>query len=178
MGYPTINKFDVKFIERTNEILTTYDGNNDFTLLINSLLGLIFIPHEFQNKGHNFKVKFLKKSISEYEKLTDIFSGVVQLTNEVGGVFEQKKFYYKPKDIEQTIHTTTIGCLLKLFRNAIAHQNIIPVAEGENWHGIVVKNYKNSAEKKKNNFNFEAFLTQKDVQVLSTLISDEYLLNN
>jgi hypothetical protein len=50
MGYPTIDKFDIKFIERTKQNVKDYDKQNKFTHLINSLVGLIFIPNEFNKK--------------------------------------------------------------------------------------------------------------------------------
>ncbi len=177
MGYPTIDKFDIKFIQRTKENVAEFKGNNKFTHLLNSLVGLIFVPHEFNNKGKTFKENFLKKSVSEYKTLSDIFSGTTQLTNEQGQQFQQRKFFYKTKAGDQTIQTTTVGDLVRLFRNAIAHQNITPVAEGDYWKGIIVKNYKNQTDRKNDNFNFEAFLNQKEVRLFATLISDEYLKN-
>lgn len=51
MGYPTIDKFDIKFIERTKQNVKEFDKPNKFTHLINSLVGLIFIPNEFHKKG-------------------------------------------------------------------------------------------------------------------------------
>lgn len=177
MGYPTIDKFDIKFIQRTKENVAEFNGDNKFTHLLNSLVGLIFVPHEFNNKGKTFKVNFLKKSIYEYQALTEIFSGVTQLTNEQGQQFQQRKFFYITKAGEQTIQTTTVGDLVRLFRNSIAHQNITPVAEGNYWKGIIVKNYKNQTDRANDNFNFEAFLSQKEVLQFATLISDEYLKN-
>ena len=43
MGYPTIDKFDIKFIERTKQNVSEFDKTNKFTHLINSLVGLIFV---------------------------------------------------------------------------------------------------------------------------------------
>ncbi|WP_161805860.1 HEPN family nuclease [Pedobacter sp. Hv1] len=51
MGYPTIDQFDIKFIERTKQNVASFSGPNKFTHLLNSLIGLIFVPHEFNNKG-------------------------------------------------------------------------------------------------------------------------------
>lgn len=177
MGYPTIDKFDIKFIQRTKENVAGFDGDNKFTHLLNSLVGLIFVPHEFNNKGKTFKENFLKKFVSDYKTLSDIFTGDVQLTNEQGQQFKQRKFFYKTPTGEQTIQTTTVGDLVRLFRNSIAHQNITPVAEGNYWKGIIVKNYKNKNDRANDKFNFEAFLNQKEVRLFATLISDEYLKN-
>lgn len=178
MGYPTIDKFDIKFIQRTKENVAKFNGDNKFTHLLNSLIGLVFVPHEFNNKGRKFKDNFLNKPISDYPTLTKIFSGVILLTDEQGQQFQQRKYYYiNNEGQEQTIQTTTVGNLVRLFRNSIAHQNITPVAEGEYWKGIIVKNYKNKADTIAGNFNFEAFLNQKEVRLFATFISDEYLKN-
>ena len=179
MGYPTIDKFDIKFIQRTKANVKGFTGDNKFTHLLNSLIGLVFVPHEFNNKGRRtFKVNFLNKSISDYPILSRIFVGNVQLTNEQGQQFQQRKFYYRDNaGQEQTIQNTTVGNLVRLFRNSIAHQNITPVAEGNYWKGIIVKNYKNKTDTANDNFNFEAFLNQKEVRLFATLIADEYLKN-
>ena len=179
MGYPTIDKFDIKFIQRTKENVKTFQGDNKFTHLLNSLVGLIFVPHEFNNKGkRTLKVNFLDKTISDYTILSKIFSGEIDLTNEQGQVFKQRKFFARDNAGQQlTIQTCTIGNLVRLFRNAIAHQNITPVAEGNYWKGIIVKNYINQKDYKNDNFNFEAFLNQKEVRLFATLIADEYIKN-
>ena len=41
----------------------------------------------------------------------------------------------------------------------------------------IVKNYKNKADTASGNFNFEAFLNQKEVRLFATLIADEYVKN-
>ena len=65
MGYPTIDKFDIKFIERTKQNVKEFDKLNKFTHLINSLVGLIFIPNEFHKKGRRtYKVDFLNSFIA------------------------------------------------------------------------------------------------------------------
>lgn len=179
MGYPTIDKFDIKFIERTKANIKTFNKPNKFTHLINSLIGLIFIPNEFNKKGkRKYKIDFLNKPIADYKQIVEIFSGKENLTDEQHNVFVQKKFFCKDNNnIQQSIETTTVGNLLRLFRNGIAHQNITPVAEGDYWKGIIVRNYKNRDDEKNGNFNFESYLNQKELRLFATFIADEYIRN-
>ena len=179
MGYPTIDKFDIKFIERTKANVKTFKSPNKFTHLINSLLGLIFIPNEFNKKGkRKYKIDFLNKPISDYKELTEIFTGHVDLMDEQHISFIQQKFFFRNnQNLEQTLETTLVGDLLRLFRNGIAHQNIIPVADGDYWRGIIVRNYKNQKDEKIGNFNFETFLNQKELRLFATFIADEYIRN-
>ena len=179
MGYPTIERFDIKFIERTKDNVKEFDKPNSFTHLINSLVGLIFIPNEFYKKGRRtYKIDFLNRFISEYPTLVTIFSKQETLTNEQGIQFQQRKFFYKNKNgIHKTIDNTTVGDLVRLFRNGIAHSNITPVAEGDYWKGIIVKNFETSAKERTNDFNFETYLNQKELRLFATFIADEYLEN-
>jgi hypothetical protein len=179
MGYPTIDKFDIKFIERTKENLKEPDLPNSFTHLINSLIGLVFIPNEFHRKGkRTYIVDFLNRPISEYEKLSKIFSGEVTLSDEFGEPFQQLKFFRKnSNNNRKTIEETTVGNLVRLFRNGIAHSNITPVAEGEHWRGIIVKNFENQEKEDTNDFNFEVYLNQRELNIFATFIAEEYLNN-
>jgi len=178
MGYPTIDKFDIKFIERTKANVKSFKSPNKFTHLINSLLGLIFIPNEFNKKGtRKYKIDFLNNFISDYKELTGIFTGQVELMDEDNNLFMQHKFCYKTKNIEQSIETTTVGDLLRLFRNGIAHQNIVPIADGAYWKGIIVRNYKNQKDEKNGDFNFETFLNQKELRLFATFIANQYIQN-
>ena len=179
MGYPTIDKFDIKFIERTKANVRSFKSPNKFTHLINSLLGLIFIPNEFNKKGkRKYKIDFLNKPISEFEQLSKIFTGQSNLTDEQFQPFIQEKFYFKNnRNIEQSTDNTTVGELLRLFRNGIAHQNIIPVAEGDYWKGIIVRNYRNKKDEKNKDYNFETYLNQNELRLFATFIADEYIKN-
>jgi hypothetical protein len=179
MGYPTIDKFDIKFIERTKENLSEFKPSYNFTHLINSLVGLIIIPNEFNKKGkRTFKFDFLNKPISDYKTLSRIFTGEVTLINEQGNKFQQRKFFTKDKNENpKTIEETTIGELVRLFRNGIAHSNITPVADGLNWKGIIVKNFKSAAKEKVDDYNFEAYLSQNELLQFATFIASEYLKN-
>jgi hypothetical protein len=125
-----------------------------------------------------YKIDFLNKPISDYKKLADIFTGNVTLVNEQGQNFQQRKFFKKDKNNNSnTIQETSVGELVRLFRNGIAHSNITPVAEGDNWKGIIVKNFVTPTKEKQNDFNFETYLNQRELRIFATFIADEYLNN-
>lgn len=179
MGYPTIDKFDIKFIERTKENVNESVLPNTFTQLINSLVGLIFIPNEFYKKGkRTYLIDFLNKPVSEYQQLTEIFTGEVTLANELNEPFQQKKFFRKGRnDIQFSLEETTVGDLVRQFRNGIAHSNIIPIAEGNSWKGIIVRNYESREKEQRKDFDFEVYLNQHDLKKFAIFIADEYLKN-
>lgn len=173
MGYPTIVDFDLKFIERTKANVKSASSPNTFTHLINSMIGLIFVPHEFNQKGkRKYKVDFLNNSIASYPELKNIFDGIANIMGEDGKVFQQNKFHYQTNGVAKTIIDSTVGDLLRLCRNGIAHQNITPVADGDRWVGIIIKNYNN-----KNICNFETYMTQRNLRLFGLFIADQYLKN-
>lgn len=177
MGYPTIDRFDVKFIERTLTNIKAANSPNKFTHLLNSLIGLIFIPHEFnRDNKRKYSMEFLNKKISQFPTLAKMFTGEADLKNEQGVHFRQTKFFLKnTSGKRQSTDTTAIGELVRLFRNGIAHQNIIPVAEGNYWKGVIVRNYQNPRKESEGDFNFETFLNQRELREFSTFVAIEYL---
>lgn len=179
MGYPSIDKFDFRFIERTISNVGVPKIPNTFTHLINSLIGLIFIPAEFKKKGRRtYTIDFLNKPIADYELLNKIFSGEVNLQNEHGQLFIQNKFSrYDKRGKKATLVNTTVGELVRLFRNGIAHQNITPVGEGGHWIGVIVRNFQDEKKERAQDFNFETYLTQRELEQFAMFIGQEYLKN-
>lgn len=73
MGYPTIQNFDIVFVKRTLENTENYNGEYTFTMLVNSLLGLIILPNEYNIKGlRNYKFDFLNQSVTTFTELLPI----------------------------------------------------------------------------------------------------------
>jgi hypothetical protein len=60
MDYPSVNDFDKNFIKRTIENL---DGKvkNTFTHLLNSLLGLIILPRQWNLQGRR-KIEYFNST--------------------------------------------------------------------------------------------------------------------
>ena len=53
MGIPN-GKYDIELIRRTKELIKTYKGKYNLTLLMNGILSLIVLPHQ-----HNARVRKL-----------------------------------------------------------------------------------------------------------------------
>lgn len=73
MGLPSIENFDISFIKRTSENLTNYKGDYEFTMLLNSLLGLIVVPNESKD-GRKFNFDFWSKKLTDFPELNAIFT--------------------------------------------------------------------------------------------------------
>lgn len=53
MGIPN-GKYDIELIRRTKELIQSYNGKYNLTLLMNGILSLIVLPHQ-----HNARVRKL-----------------------------------------------------------------------------------------------------------------------
>lgn len=105
--------FGKDFVERTQIIVDTYKEKYEFTLLINSLLGLTVLVHE-KYKNNKRKPAFLEnfiKDINEFDFLHTI------------------SYIANAKVYEFLVH----------FRNAIAHTDIKPINYEEEWKEIEMK---------------------------------------
>lgn len=175
MASPSIQNFDISFIERTLKNLEEYKGEYDFTLLLNSLLGLLILPNEFNIKGvREYNFNFLEEKITKYTDLKDIFFiKDITLINEDNKEYIQKKFYWSnnnknklnPEDIK-------LADLINRIRNGVAHFGIIPTKDGDKWKGIIIRNY---PEKKSGYFNMEIYFEEKELKTFAEFIAKKYL---
>ena len=176
MGAISVKNFDISFITRTKEIIEKYEdysGGYEFTLLINSLLGLLILPKEFseQNK-RKFKYEFLKQPLETFPILVDIFRNyTIDVYYEDGKAFKQKKFSFKSgiKQIEIPLQKISVEQLIRRIRNGIAHMNITPTQFDGKWDGIIIRNLKNYKY-----CNFETYLTYKELRDFALFIANKY----
>lgn len=175
MGYPTTDVFDIKFIERTRQNLEEFKGTNNFTNLINNLIGLIFIPHEYNNKGLRKSLGFLNKKVSEIKPLTNIFATDNAKVMIDGVVNDLPKFKYRKDGKDLNLNEIEIRDILRLVRNSFAHANLIPFGEGKTWEGVIIKNYQDKKKEKKDKYNFIAVLKRQELEDFAIIISNLYL---
>ncbi|MHA1206865.1 MAG: HEPN family nuclease [Candidatus Hodarchaeales archaeon] len=190
MGYPKIEIFDKLLIERTIQNIDHYSGNFEFTHLINSLLALIVLPHEYCKRGHLRLINdsFLKKKVFEIEEIKDLFLGCVELTNENDISYSQKHLILKSNNFNiKNENELLLVDLLRKLRNGIAHYNIRPARynhtgsqhENSYWKGVIIRNYPedNDGLKWNDNFTIEVYLNYEDLKRFSKFIAQKYLDN-
>lgn len=175
MGYPTTSFFDITFIERTKDNLNNFNGDNNFTNLINNVIGLIFIPHEYNNKGIRKNLTFLKAKIKDIPEIDNILVNMTVKVSVDGKIFSYPIFKYIKDNIEVKKEDLDISTLLRLIRNSFAHANIIPFGDDKIWKGIIIKNYQSKKEEKKDNYNFILTLERIELQKLAITIANLYL---
>ena len=154
-------KFDIQFIERTQNLITNYEGDIEFTLLLNCLLGLILVPIEFNRMNG---LKYFNEKIKDvviYNKLL-----------EDGSIKRFNPTHYNSRKDRYVKSTKTFGCFLRKIRNSIAHiSNSEPHSDSESWHSITLrdKNIKNN-----NNIELEIKLSYENIRDLAEYISTKY----
>jgi hypothetical protein len=174
MGYPSKQNFDLTHIKRTKQNLEEYEGKYDFTMLLNSLLGLIILPNEFNVKGQReYSFDFLEHKVTNFSELSQIFKiSEIILCDETGKEVQQNKFYWLSKS-NNKLNPSEIKLseLLNRIRNGIAHFGIIPTKDRDIWEGLIIRNYPEN----NNEHNFEVYLTQQELKQFALFIANKYL---
>lgn len=170
MGYPSINEFDKNFIKRTLKNLEC-QVENTFTHLLNSLLGLIILPRQWNLQGRR-EATFFNKRISEFSELTYL-EEITHYTNEEGNVVEINVLEMKPVNASNI----TLKNIIDKMCHSIAHQAIRPTNNGEKWEGVIFRNYGNDTSTSlwNDEYDFQLYLTQRQLDQFVKFISAKYL---
>jgi hypothetical protein len=170
MGYPSINDFDINIITRT---IANLDGNikNTFTHLLNSLLGLIVLPRQWNLQGRR-RIDYFNKPLTEYNEL-NYFNNITHYSDEDGNDVDTKVLELIPD--ERT--TITLKKVIDKLRHSIAHQAIRPTKEGGDWKGVIFRNYTNdnATASWNDDFDFQLYLTQDELEQFAKFIATKYL---
>lgn len=175
MGYPTVKNFDISYIKRTLENLNKFDGENNFTMLFNSLLGLLILPNEYNiKKARTYSFDFFKQKITSYSVLKDIFLiKDITLVNEDNEEYKQRKFFWlSNSNMELQPKNIKLGELIRRIRNGVAHFGIIPTKEGDIWKGVIIRNYPDDDSE---HFNLEIYFEESELKAFAELIANKYL---
>lgn len=170
MGYPTINNFDKNIISRT---ISNLDANveHTFTHLLNSLLGLIILPRQWNIQGRR-TIDYFNKPLSEYPEL-NYFDDVTRFTNDDGKEVETTVLEFK----QAAEDPTTLKKVIDKLRHSIAHQAIRPTKDGGQWEGVIFRNYQNDEATASwtNEYDFQMYLTQEKLNHFARFIANKYL---
>jgi hypothetical protein len=193
MGYPTINTFDKRLIERTIQNLDNYDGNFEFTHLINSLLTLIVLPHEYYNRGYlRLDTSFLNQKVFEIGEIRNFFIGWEELTDESDNSYHQKRITLKSNTFKIKIEEELLlDELLRKLRHGIAHHNIRPAQnddiqsrpENSYWKGVIIRSYRSGPDGEKDalewneKFKIEVYFDYQGLRTFSKFVAQQYLKN-
>lgn len=173
MGNPSIENFDITFIRRTAKNLKNYKGKFEFTMLLNSLFGLIIFPNEIKRE-RDFPFEFLTKKLKDFEEFNQIFSKQNEIVFNGKSEIPQKKFYWlSDKNNECVMDNVEVGSFFTRMRHGIAHSRITPVSKPENkkiWSGVILINKRTKDQTK----NFEVCLMEDEIRILANFISSEY----
>lgn len=178
MGYPTVEKFDKVFIQRTKEILDGNFSDYDFTLLINCLMGLLVLPNE--RKSKHFRREHLNQTIDTFpEPIRNIFveNQVVYYQDEDQKEKQMSKCaFFTNKGKKKSASPVPLSELLGKLRNAIAHFNIKPTKSSDDykWEGIIVKNIFFNNELKKSFTTMKLYLSKDEIKELVAFIIKRY----
>lgn len=181
MGLPSITNFDISFIERTKSNLDEYRGKYEFTMLLNSLFGMIVVPKESKDK-RMFTFDFLSMKLNEFSVFSTIFGAKSHRVIKEGREVDFRKFYWL-SDRGKTVDfkDVTVNAFLSRMRHGVAHFGFTPIACPDNrneWCGVIIKNWRDDKQgngTKKENLNFEVCLMQSEIRVLADFISQKYL---
>lgn len=137
-----MTKFDIEFVERTKEIIETYQVNHNFSLLLNCTLGLIILPYErCDQPGHQQTNNLWDTNLIQIANIPDFkmhrWEPIKSFNYQTGAFTPSKK---------------TFKVLLKKIRHGLAHQHIQPVNTGEIFTGVEIWNefvYRDKRQPKK-----------------------------
>jgi len=149
-----------EFVRRTIDNNKNYKGDYEVVNLLNSLLGLIVLINERCKRDE--KAKIFENSLTDFKVLTDILSS--------NGVIE---FFFEPVKKENNIWIAadkTLRTFLIKFRNAIAHQHILPINENKKWVGVILWN-----EYEKGKCDFKTKLGFEQLNRIAIFLAKTYL---
>ena len=193
MGYPKITIFDKCLIERTIQNLDNYKGDYEFTHLINSLLTLIVLPHEYyEREYYNLDTTFLDEKISDINEIKAFFIGAENLNDENNNNYSQKRLILKSCTFrEKSNDDLSLKELLRRLRHGIAHHNIKPTrddnksnSEKDDWKGVIIRCYPTEKGSENKNalewndkFTLEVYFSYEDLKTFSKYVANKYIEN-
>jgi hypothetical protein len=150
-----INHFHIEHVIRTLDNLANYKGEYEFTMLINSLSGLLILPVEY----------IKERKAGEITPLSDISN--IRLNRFRLSFLDSinDEYYFNLKNPELTFRK-----FLFLIRNSFSHMNIQEINNHQSFTGIKIWNKNGNNEK-----TFEMIFTYKELKDFIIYISELFL---
>lgn len=142
-------KYDTELVRRTIELIDSYKGKYDITLLMNALLSLIILPNE-SNKRR--KLKYFDENIYEI--------------NDIRFVISSPMFTFDPQDGKYLFKN-----LLRRVRNGIAHQRIETISKDGKWTGVIIQDLN-----KDETVGLHMELSIEELKIFANFIANRYLI--
>lgn len=162
MGKIEEKDFDIEFIERTQTLIKEYNGQTEFTLLLNCLLGLIILPNQFNQR------KRLKYLDSELTEIPDIFNSLKINKNFKFNPTKRERGSNPPRYVPAK---QNLKSLLKSIKNALSHiETIKPINKNEKWVGVKLIDKNMTTQ----NIEMECVLKYSQIKIIAEHISTEY----
>jgi len=155
MGAIKNEYFDIEFIDRTINIMCSYRGKYNITLLLNCLLGLIILPSEFYNRKSG---RFFAADISDIFEIQEMLNGIVfnPTKNTKNGWIPDKH---------------NLRNLLKKIRNGVSHQQIECEEINGKWNKVVIRDFN---MRNNNNLELEIHWTPKQLKKFAIFVANKY----
>ena len=157
-----MNDLDINFVKRTQRIIKDYEGDLEYSLLINCMLGLILLPVEVNKQK---QLSFLQHNINDIDIIQSIFS------KDKKHIFNPTKYNKKSK-VYENVPKSLLTFIIHL-RNSFAHFSNARAnnQEGE-WISVRLKdiNIYN-----KDNVELEITIEKDDLKILAMFLSNEYI---
>ena len=114
------------FVERTKYELCRYEGEYEFTMLLNLAFGLLLVPFETQKSETTLSLIWDKSPEEVFDDEAYTLTTFEPIHRWRSGGFE----YYDK----------TVGNLLRKLRHGLAHAHLEPVSRDGNWHAVKIWN--------------------------------------
>jgi hypothetical protein len=141
--------------------LDRYEGEFEFTNLLNCTLGLIILPYEKGIKGKQSPAVWS----ADLDVLPNLPSFQIHLFKPIKNVKSGITIYDE----------NTLEVLLKKLRNGLAHQNVWPVNQNGEFSDVVIKNYFDDKHKKQDDPDLHIQFSKEQLKDFALFIANEYL---
>jgi len=153
--------FPLDFVKRTIANLDRYQGEFEFTNLLNCTLGLIILPYEKGMRGKH------PQSVWN-TNLNDV-------PNRPSFQIHRFEPLQKGRNGEPKYCKKTLKVLLQKIRNGLAHQNVWPINQNGEFCDVIIKNYFDDEHKDRDDPDLHVQFSKNELKDFALFIANAYL---